>query len=48
MTNIVRNGFTAGNNTGILKPAIIDSCSFLEEVGKALVMNGSGFSVGRE
>jgi Fe-S oxidoreductase len=31
MVNIARNELTTGNNTGILKPAIIDSCSFLEE-----------------
>jgi Fe-S oxidoreductase len=31
MVDIARNELTAGNNTGILKPAIIDSCSFLEE-----------------
>jgi Fe-S oxidoreductase len=31
MVNIARNELHTGNNTGILKPAIIDSCSFLEE-----------------
>lgn len=31
MVNIARNELMAGNNTGILKPAILDSCSFLEE-----------------
>jgi Fe-S oxidoreductase len=31
MVNIARNELTAGNNTGILKPALLDSCSFLEE-----------------
>ncbi|MHC1696617.1 MAG: (Fe-S)-binding protein [Geobacteraceae bacterium] len=31
MVNIARNELHTGDNTGILKPAIIDSCSFLEE-----------------
>ena len=31
MVNIARNELATGNNTGILKPAILDSCSFLEE-----------------
>lgn len=31
MVNIGRNELHTGNNTGILKPAIIDNCSFLEE-----------------
>ncbi|HET6421387.1 MAG TPA: (Fe-S)-binding protein [Geobacteraceae bacterium] len=31
MVNIARNELHTGNNTGILKPAILDSCSFLEE-----------------
>ncbi len=31
MVSIGRNELITGNNTGILKPAIIDSCSFLEE-----------------
>ena len=31
MVNIARNELTAGNNTGMLKPALLDSCSFLEE-----------------
>lgn len=31
LVNIGRNELQTGNNTGILKPAIIDSCSFLEE-----------------
>jgi Fe-S oxidoreductase len=31
MVAIGRNELTTGNNTGILKPAIVDSCSFLEE-----------------
>jgi Fe-S oxidoreductase len=30
MVSIGRNELITGNNTGILKPAIIDSCSFLE------------------
>jgi len=29
--NIARNELLTGNNTGILKPAIVDSCSFLQE-----------------
>ncbi len=31
MVNIAKNELTTGNNTGILKPAIMDSCAFLEE-----------------
>lgn len=31
MVQIARNELQTGNNTGILKPAILDSCSFLEE-----------------
>ncbi|NVN92037.1 MAG: (Fe-S)-binding protein, partial [Desulfuromonadales bacterium] len=31
MVNIARNELEAGNNTGIPKPAVLDSCSFLEE-----------------
>lgn len=31
MVNIAKNELTTGNNTGILKPAILDSCTFLEE-----------------
>ncbi len=31
IVSIARNEILTGNNTGILKPAIIDSCSFLEE-----------------
>ncbi len=31
MVSVARNELTTGNNTGILKPAIVDSCSFLEE-----------------
>ncbi|MDD2321206.1 MAG: (Fe-S)-binding protein [Geobacteraceae bacterium] len=31
MADIARNELTSGNNTGILEPAILDSCSFLEE-----------------
>ncbi len=31
MVNIGKNELTTGNNTGILKPAIMDSCSFLED-----------------
>jgi Fe-S oxidoreductase len=30
MVAVGRNELTTGNNTGILKPAIVDSCSFLE------------------
>jgi len=30
MVNIARNELTTGNNSGILKPAIMDSCEFLE------------------
>lgn len=31
MVNIARNELATGNNTGILKPAIVDSCAFLED-----------------
>ena len=31
MVNIAKNELHTGNNMGILKPAVIDSCSFLEE-----------------
>lgn len=31
MVSIGKNELTTGNNTGILKPAILDSCAFLEE-----------------
>jgi len=31
MVTIVRNELIVGNNTGILKPAILDSCAFLED-----------------
>ena len=31
LVNIARNELHTGNNMGILKPAVIDSCSFLEE-----------------
>jgi Fe-S oxidoreductase len=31
LVNIARNELTTGNNMGMLKPAILDSCAFLEE-----------------